>query len=103
MFAMIVMRLPTLFCCLHFQGWGKNEMYPCIDQNVTYGLAVTGLAVAGTSVSALFQGPEEARAEWSTRQHGSRSVVSWTAAVKGTERRTAFGYSGSGSDSLAQQ
>lgn len=51
MFAMIVMRLPTLFCCLHFQGWGKNEMYPCIDQNVTYGLAVTGLAVAGTSVS----------------------------------------------------
>ena len=24
-------------------------MYPCIDQNVTYGLAVTGLQVAGTS------------------------------------------------------
>lgn len=23
-------------------GFGKNEMYPCIDESVTYGLAVTG-------------------------------------------------------------
>lgn len=35
--------------CKHAEaGFGKNEMYPCIDQNVTYGLAVTGLAVNGT-------------------------------------------------------
>lgn len=30
-------------------GFGHNEMYPCIDEDVTYGLAVTGLAVNGTS------------------------------------------------------
>ena len=30
-------------------GWGQNEAYPCIDSNVTYGLAVTGLQVAGTA------------------------------------------------------
>lgn len=34
--------------CLEAQaGFGKNEMYPCIDEQVTYGLAVTGLAVEG--------------------------------------------------------
>jgi hypothetical protein len=30
-------------------GFGRNEMYPCIDQSVTYGLAVTGLRVNGTA------------------------------------------------------
>ena len=35
-------------CKIARAGFGKNEMYPCIDQNVTYGLAVTGLQVAGT-------------------------------------------------------
>ena len=30
-------------------GFGKNEMYPCFDEKVTYGLAVTGLAVNGTT------------------------------------------------------
>lgn len=34
-------------------GFGKNEMYPCIDQNVTYGLAVTGLAIMQDSSSVL--------------------------------------------------
>jgi len=29
-------------------GFGKNEMYPCIYDKVTYGLAVTGLDVQGT-------------------------------------------------------
>lgn len=29
-------------------GFGKNEMYPCFDEKVTYGLSVTGLAVTGT-------------------------------------------------------
>ena len=32
-------------------GWGRNEMYPCVDSSVTYGLAVTGLAVNGTAGS----------------------------------------------------
>ena len=26
-------------------GFGKNEMYPCIDENVTYGLAVRTTAL----------------------------------------------------------
>lgn len=35
--------------CLHAgSGFGKNEMYPCFDEKVTYGLAVTGLDVKGT-------------------------------------------------------
>ena len=34
-------------------GFGKNEMYPCFDQSVTYGLAVTGLQVAGGSSGLL--------------------------------------------------
>ena len=38
--------------CRHAQpGFGKNEMYPCVDEWVTYGLAVTGLAVNGTAGS----------------------------------------------------
>ena len=41
------------------KGFGKNEMYPCVDANVTYGLAVTGLDVAGaagrTAVQVDFQ------------------------------------------------
>jgi hypothetical protein len=35
-------------------GFGKNEMYPCFDASVTYGLAVLGLDVNGTKQSPLF-------------------------------------------------
>merc|ERR1712083_1270766 len=35
--------------CRHAgSGFGKNEMYPCFDEKVTYGLAITGLDVSGT-------------------------------------------------------
>ena len=34
-------------CAKAGHHWGENEAYPCIDSNVTYGLAVTGLQVAG--------------------------------------------------------
>lgn len=35
--------------CKHAgSGFGRNEMYPCIYDQVTYGLAVTGLDVQGT-------------------------------------------------------
>lgn len=34
-------------------GFGKNEMFPCIYDQVTYGLAVTGLNVTGTLPLAL--------------------------------------------------
>eukprot|EP00322_Chrysochromulina_rotalis_P027487 CAMPEP_0115830236 /NCGR_PEP_ID=MMETSP0287-20121206/1515_1 /TAXON_ID=412157 /ORGANISM="Chrysochromulina rotalis, Strain UIO044" /LENGTH=568 /DNA_ID=CAMNT_0003283537 /DNA_START=154 /DNA_END=1860 /DNA_ORIENTATION=- len=37
--------------CLHAQpGFGKNEMYPCFDEQITYGLAVTGLNITGTTL-----------------------------------------------------
>lgn len=37
--------------CRHAgSGFGRNEMYPCFDSSVTYGLAVTGLAVGGKTV-----------------------------------------------------
>lgn len=32
---------------------GRNEMFPCFDQSVTYGMAVQGLAVDGTVPTAL--------------------------------------------------
>jgi hypothetical protein len=35
-------------CAKAGHGWGQNEAYPCIDSNVTYGLAVSGLQVTGT-------------------------------------------------------
>lgn len=34
-------------CADAVPGFGHNEMYPCFDQDVTYGLAVTGLNVTG--------------------------------------------------------
>lgn len=34
-------------------GFGKNEMYPCFDDQVTYGLAVTGLDIEGAITVAL--------------------------------------------------
>ena len=39
--------LCTCSCAIARPGFGKNEMYPCVDKNVTYGLAVTGLLVGG--------------------------------------------------------
>ena len=37
--------------CKHAgRGFGKNEMYPCFDKHVTYGLAVTGLAVKNATL-----------------------------------------------------
>ena len=33
-------------CAKAGRGWGKNEAFPCIDENVTYGLAITGLKIA---------------------------------------------------------
>ena len=35
-------------CAKGVPGFGHNEMFPCFDSSVTYGLAVTGLAVNGT-------------------------------------------------------
>jgi hypothetical protein len=34
-------------CATAVPGFGHNEMYPCFDSHVTYGLAVAGLNVSG--------------------------------------------------------
>jgi len=31
-------------------GFGHNEMYPCVDKDVTYGLAMTGLNITGATL-----------------------------------------------------
>ena len=36
-------------CAKAGRGFGKNEMYPCFDEKVSYALAVKGLAVNGTT------------------------------------------------------
>ena len=43
-------RLASLQCAHAGSGFGRNEMYPCFDADVTYGLAVKGLAVNGTTL-----------------------------------------------------
>ena len=37
-------------CASAGAGFGRNEMYPCIPEDVTYGLAVTGLNVSGVAL-----------------------------------------------------
>ena len=34
-------------------GFGKNEMYPCFDESVTYGMATTGLNITGALRTSL--------------------------------------------------
>ena len=31
-------------------GFGKNEMYPCFDEDITYGLAISGLNISGATL-----------------------------------------------------
>lgn len=39
--------------CKHAgSGFGKNEMYPCFDSHVTYGMSITGLSVGANDVAA---------------------------------------------------
>eukprot|EP00932_Pfiesteria_piscicida_P020660 SRR837773.7463.p2 GENE.SRR837773.7463~~SRR837773.7463.p2 ORF type:complete len:170 (-),score=21.79 SRR837773.7463:1-435(-) len=40
-------------CKIAGAGFGKNEMYPCFDEQVTYGLAVAGLDIKGAIPVAL--------------------------------------------------
>lgn len=40
--------------CKHAgRGFGRNEMYPCFSEGVTYGLAVTGLAMSSNATTPL--------------------------------------------------
>jgi hypothetical protein len=105
-------------CAKAQAGFGKNEMYPCFDEKVTYGLAVTGLAVKGTlpvSLSVDITSEPNVRSWQKASQiHGTATVSGLTAGQKyalfrysgtqslpsaapftGYERKTAFTATGS--------
>jgi len=61
-------------------GFGHNEMYPCFDSHVTYGLAVTGLQVNGTVPVSL---EVDITAEPDVREHQRAKKIHGTATVRG--------------------
>jgi len=77
-------------------GFGKNEMYPCVDKDVTYGISVTGLATKGTLPVSLTvdttQEPDVRMFQKPSEVHGTVTVSGLTAGssyvlyrFKGTE------------------
>jgi len=65
-------------------GFGKNEMYPCIYDQVTYGLAVTGLDIQGTlPVSLMVDIQEEPNIRSYSRPSAVHGTVEVTALTKG--------------------
>jgi len=63
-------------------GFGKNEMYPCIYDQVTYGLAVTGVDVQGTLPVSLTVDITE---EPNVRSQGQPTTVHGTVEVSGLQ------------------
>jgi len=75
-------------------GFGRNEMYPCFDQHVTYGLAVTGLDVKGTLPVSLEVDITE---EPNVRQSGRAKAVHGSVTVSGLQsgkKYTLYRYAG---------
>lgn len=75
--------------CLHAgSGFGKNEMYPCFDEKVTYGLAVTGIAVTGTLPVSLMVDityePNVRNRERASQVHGKVTVSGLTSGTSYT-------------------
>ena len=64
-------------------GFGKNEMYPCFDEKVTYGLAVTGLAVEGSLPVALEVDLGSSQQEPNVREGARASMISGMVTVSG--------------------
>eukprot|EP00936_MAST-01D_sp_MAST-1D-sp1_P002341 g2341.t1 len=64
-------------------GFGKNEMYPCFDKKVTYGLAVTGLAVTGTLPVSLEVDLGYSQAEPNVREGARAKQLTGTVTVTG--------------------
>ena len=64
-------------------GFGKNEMYPCFDQSVTYGLATTGLNVTGNVHASLAVDitaePDVRQFQKATQIHGTVTAHGLTA------------------------
>jgi len=72
-------------CAKAGSGFGKNEMYPCIYDQVTYGLAVTGvdmLAVQGTLPVSL---TVDITAEPNVRSFSSAKAIHGTVEVTGLQ------------------
>jgi len=68
-------------------GFGKNEMYPCLDDQVNYGIAVKGLDVQGSLPVSLKVSSQQ---EPDTRM-GQRPVdVTGTATVTGVEQGKSY-------------
>jgi hypothetical protein len=63
-------------------GFGKNEMYPCIYDQVTYGLAITGLDVQGTLPVSL---TVDITQEPNVRSHGRAKAIHGTVEVSGLQ------------------
>jgi len=61
-------------------GFGKNEMYPCFDEKVTYGMAVTGINVEGTLPVSLVV---DINAEPNIRSGGRAKAVHGKVTVSG--------------------
>jgi len=74
-------------------GFGKNEMYPCFDSHVTYGMAVKGLLVNGTLPVSLAvditREPDVRQFQKASRVHGTATVRDLTAGKKYTIYRYA--------------
>jgi hypothetical protein len=69
-------------CARAQPGFGRNEMYPCFDEKVTYGLAVTGLDVKGTLPVSL---QVDITSEPNVRSWGRATEIHGTVSVSGLE------------------
>ena len=83
--------------CLHAgSGFGKNEMYPCFDEDITYGLAVLGLNITGKtlptylSTSGAVSEPQIRSGERPSKLTGTVTVTGLT----GGSRYTIYRYDG---------
>eukprot|EP01062_Namystynia_karyoxenos_P083164 TRINITY_DN9513_c0_g1_i1.p2 TRINITY_DN9513_c0_g1~~TRINITY_DN9513_c0_g1_i1.p2 ORF type:complete len:380 (+),score=154.50 TRINITY_DN9513_c0_g1_i1:130-1140(+) len=63
-------------------GVGRNEMYPCLDDQVNYGIAVTGLAVSGSLPVSL---DVDIQSEPDVRMYAPPSRVHGTVTVSGLQ------------------
>lgn len=68
-------------------GFGKNEMYPCFDEKVTYGLVVTGIAVQGSLPVSL---SVDIQYEHNVRSGESAKHVHGKVTVSGLKSGTAY-------------
>jgi len=74
--------------CLHAgSGFGKNEMYPCFYQKVTYGLAITGLQVKGSFPVSL---QVDIQTEPNVRQGASPKPIHGSIVVSGLTASTEY-------------